>query len=414
VVVFDARGRFVRRFGKRGGGPVELQAPLHIGIGRDGHVVVNDPGNCAFVVFTTAGEHVRNVSYAVDLGIPASAVVVDPRGGVLVRRMPAGLRQEAQAQVTPSTSTVFRQPLAAHATPSAVLRIPIIIPQVSTENSTGPSSRFVVRMDPVFSPRISFGALPDGGIAWHHESEYSVKISDATGRHVRTITRGLRPRRVTRQDQEAWRERQRNSAGGGMSVIVTGGSGGSGVSVGGAPSGALDPAALRANLPEPPFADFMSVIASIRTDAAGRIWISAAIPTAPSAVQSISSTLPAATSVRCRRSRRPSRSLAAVSLRISSSMIWGSSVSPCGACRTAGSSAESTACLCARSGRPIGCLPMQSVHRNGPRAEDAHGLRSTRPSRTSDRCGRSSQSLQFALCERKHRPALRGVVAILK
>src|SRR5688572_2631909 len=42
VVVFDARGRYVRHFGKRGGGPGELQAPLALVINTDGNVVVND------------------------------------------------------------------------------------------------------------------------------------------------------------------------------------------------------------------------------------------------------------------------------------------------------------------------------------------------------------------------------------
>src|SRR5690606_36503691 len=58
VVVFDRSGRYVRQFGKQGGGPGELQAPFGLAITPDQHVVVSDPMNRAFILFTREGEHV--------------------------------------------------------------------------------------------------------------------------------------------------------------------------------------------------------------------------------------------------------------------------------------------------------------------------------------------------------------------
>jgi hypothetical protein len=54
------RGRFIRQFGKRGGGHGELQAPLGLAATRHGSIVVSVVGNRAWIIFTLLGEHVRN------------------------------------------------------------------------------------------------------------------------------------------------------------------------------------------------------------------------------------------------------------------------------------------------------------------------------------------------------------------
>lgn len=267
VLVFDASGAFVRQFGRRGGGPGEFQAPLHIAVGRDGNVVVSDLGNRAFVVYTPAGQHVRNVPYPNEIGLPTSGVHADPRGGLLVRSMSI----PQPGATGPSETVIYRQPLTP-GTPSVVLRIPAPAPPVVMDAPAGgQGTRFVMRRDPVFAPRITAGVLPDGTIAYQHEEGYAVHIADAAGRPVRTITRDIRPRRVTRQDEDAWRERQRE--GGTTSVVVTGGTAGTGVAIGsGAPRG-IPGTPGGGPLPDPDFAETMAVISSIRTDVQGRIWV---------------------------------------------------------------------------------------------------------------------------------------------
>jgi hypothetical protein len=174
-----------------------------------------------------------------------------------------------------SFATLYRQPLT-DAAPSMLARIPITPPRVTQSGSAGQQQRMVVRRDPVFAPRLTTGVLPDGSLVLHHETEYAVKVHDVNGRHVRTLTRGIRPRRVTRQDQEAWRERQRNApAGGGTQIMVAvtsdGGAPNTTVSAGGAGRGGASSAAMA--MGEPDFAEVMAVVTGVRTDPQGRIWI---------------------------------------------------------------------------------------------------------------------------------------------
>jgi hypothetical protein len=136
-----------------------------------------------------------------------------------------------------------------------------------------------MRMDPAFAARPSFGVLPDGGIAVHHESDYNVKVLDATGRHLRTITRPFKPKKVTKKDQEQELERRKEAraSGSGQTVTMTmsgSGGGGGNVSIGtpGRPGGAA-PQTFQMNLDDIPFAEFMSVVTNVRTDPLGRVWV---------------------------------------------------------------------------------------------------------------------------------------------
>jgi hypothetical protein len=278
VVVFDARGRYVRHFGKRGGGPGELQAPLSLLINSDGNVVVNDIANRAFVVFKPTGEHVRNVPFPEELGFPGM-VFGDGRGGLITRTMPRLVRQAGGSPPAPSTgpefASIVRVPLQERATLTQLYRMPI--PRAQQQDLPGGSGterrRVAIRMDPVFGPGQLFTTLPDGSIAVQHESPFSVKVLDANGRALRTITREYPVQRVTQKDKEAWEER-RNSGEGPpartISVAMTGG-GASSVSIGGASNRPAE--AMRIELDDVPFADVMAVVTGMRSDPQGRLWI---------------------------------------------------------------------------------------------------------------------------------------------
>jgi hypothetical protein len=153
--------------------------------------------------------------------------------------------------------------------PEPLARVAILAPQV-TQNSIagGQAQRISVRRDPVFSPRITFGVLPGGFLALHHDTEYLVRIFHPNGQPARTVSRPIQPKRVTRRDQDAWQERQASSAsGGGQSIVFSTGGGD-------APSAASRAAATAAiGSATPDFAEFMSVITAIRTDPQGRVWI---------------------------------------------------------------------------------------------------------------------------------------------
>jgi hypothetical protein len=130
-------------------------------------------------------------------------------------------------------------------------------------------------MDPVFGPRATFGVLPTG-IAVHHETEYAVRILDATGRAVRTLTRDFEPRKVTKKDQEQWQEQRREdeASGAGPQIVMSRstGAGRGSVSIGRAGQGQSGQP-MQISLDNVPFAEFMAVVTSIRTDPQGRIWV---------------------------------------------------------------------------------------------------------------------------------------------
>lgn len=267
IVVFDARGRFLRQFGKRGAGPGELQAPLGIAATADGNIVVNDLGNRTLVVFSPTGEYVKNVPYSVDGAVPFGAVQADPRGGIVSR---SSLRLTSAEPVT--HGSIIRQQLDENIDPITIARFDVPPPRVLTPSS---NQRMVISVDPVFSARPSFGVLPDGGIALHHESSYAVRIHDAAGRHTRTLTRAFTPRKVTKRDQEQWeaRNRERQGRGSPLTVVVRSTDGGNSVSFGGAAGGGGAGTVTTPVQIDRTFADVMSVVTGIRTDPTGRIWI---------------------------------------------------------------------------------------------------------------------------------------------
>jgi hypothetical protein len=274
VIVFDATGRYLRQFGKKGGGPGEFQAPLGIGIDAAGNVVVSDVGNRAFIVFTPAGEYVRNVTFDDEIGFPMN-VLTDRSGGVVARAMPR-IRPDQPSPQGGSFATIFRQPLTAGAAVQTLYRVPMAPPRV-VDGGTGGTRRFAaINMDPVFGARPTFGVLPTG-LALHHTTEYEIKLLDAGGRHTRTLTRDFKPRKVTKKDQDAWHERrrenERNGTGGATIVMSTTSPAGSSVSVGGGGRGNAPAGSMAFSLDNVPFAEFMSVVTSVQTDPLGRIWV---------------------------------------------------------------------------------------------------------------------------------------------
>jgi hypothetical protein len=262
VVVLDPRGRFVRQFGRRGGGPGELQLPVAIAALRDGSIVVGDIGNRAFIVFGTNGEHLRNVPFSDQVGL-AINVAPDLRTNALVARANRRLAEPGAA----GTSSIVRIPLDGTSEPTTLFTIDAPPPRVLDQSAgSGANRRIVVNVEPVFSPRTSFAPLADGGVALQHESGYSVRILDAAGRHTRTLTRSYPQRKVTRRDQDAWRERQREAQASGRTQTIV-------MTQGGAATGAdASPSSAAFNI-EPTFAEVMSVVTNLRSDPQGRIWV---------------------------------------------------------------------------------------------------------------------------------------------
>jgi len=66
VVIFDLQGAFISKFGRRGGGPGELNFPTHIAADSNGRLLVTDSMNCRIQIFDSSGQFQRVIGSAGD------------------------------------------------------------------------------------------------------------------------------------------------------------------------------------------------------------------------------------------------------------------------------------------------------------------------------------------------------------
>ena len=85
IKVFDAKGRFVRVFGKAGQGPGEMNQPVGILVTPENEILVEDALNQRLAVFSPEGEFIRHVSTAKAFGL--SGIQMDGRGLIVARSM---------------------------------------------------------------------------------------------------------------------------------------------------------------------------------------------------------------------------------------------------------------------------------------------------------------------------------------
>jgi hypothetical protein len=282
VLVFDARGGFVRAIGKQGGGPGELQAPAALAVLSDGTIAVADLGRGAFSLFSPQGAFVRNVQFVDSLGIPApempggvTSLTAHPSGGMAVfGALRLQLSMDGAAPAPPAASVpVYLVPLEGSA--RVLHRVPREAPVVRSQG--GAEKRRMRAAPRAFAPQPAWGVLPDGGVAALRDAGYHVNIVDAQGRTIRVLRRPIEPRRVTRKDQDEARElaAERLRTGTGMvRMQVRAGPGGveRSVSSGGrAPD--MSTTEIDEQLRDMQFAEVIPVIAGMRTDPQGRIWV---------------------------------------------------------------------------------------------------------------------------------------------
>jgi len=66
VVVFDVRGKFISKFGRRGGGPGEFNFPTHVNVDAAGRIYVTDSLNHRIQIFDANGQFLRAFGSAGD------------------------------------------------------------------------------------------------------------------------------------------------------------------------------------------------------------------------------------------------------------------------------------------------------------------------------------------------------------
>ncbi|MGH7552736.1 MAG: 6-bladed beta-propeller, partial [Longimicrobiales bacterium] len=149
VLVFDARGKFLRQVGKQGNGPGELTFPLGIALAPDGNIVVADMGRGGFTIFKPDGSYVKNVNAPEGKrpGGPGTGnLIVDASGAVIYRTalsIMAGGGGRAMPDLDNLKSPIIRAPLTEGAQPTTLYEIPLPKPRVQESGSGGRVARMV-------------------------------------------------------------------------------------------------------------------------------------------------------------------------------------------------------------------------------------------------------------------------------
>lgn len=285
VLVFDARGKFIRQIGKKGSGPGELMSPVGLALTKDGYVAVTDLGRPGVSLFKSDGAFVKNIMLGDSLGFPAlqNGTLAHPGGGVAIRsgggRMPA-LRTAGPGQLGgptgPREAPFIWFPVDGAAKKLYSVTLPSITPKVTDGGGAG-QRRFSVRMSPpAFQPPVLWGLMPNGSMAVADETGYRVKFV-SNGKVTRVVERPFAPRKVTERDKDRMRELRRKNmkSGAGMMIATrTSGSGGSSSSIAtgsGAPR--ISDADIDQQIREMTFEETIPLLQKMYVDPKGRLWI---------------------------------------------------------------------------------------------------------------------------------------------
>lgn len=300
VVVIDPAGSLVRIVGGPGEGPGEFNQPGSFVVWRNGRLAVADMGHNAYQVFGPDGEFERFVRMGSG---------DDLLGGVTNMRF--GLRPDPDAlavvaQGAPSRlgalTDLFSELTGGGATDEGRVdergleRLDLVGEEVVAEKilegwrppDAGDDAEAISLSDLAdgsaivsmalgdekwFEPSLLWDVLPDGGVIYSDSSTYRIRVADRTGRVMRTLTRPLAPRPVTRRIQSAVREHE-------LRLLEEGGGGGFlGGLAAAAAEGESSPMveqmreAARDKIEYGEFFEEIPVLSALRATAEGALWV---------------------------------------------------------------------------------------------------------------------------------------------
>jgi len=202
VVVFDARGNYVRTVGRRGPGPGELQMPTALTVLRDGSIVVGDWDRGAYSIWDRAGKFIRSVQFGSMDAAPTLNGLAGAQQILLVRTHAGRAANQPDGHLP-----FFRFDLGTGKT-TVALRLDPPVDEQQTRVETGAGSATMRRTAlPTFSPTPLMAGFSDGTMAASFSFDYVVRIAGSSGE--RTIQRAITPRKVTTADRNrALRERR--------------------------------------------------------------------------------------------------------------------------------------------------------------------------------------------------------------
>jgi hypothetical protein len=203
--VFDARGRWLRTLGRKGGGPGEFNAVWSLFLLAGDTVAAYDPMAARLTVFAPAGVLARTVALKpLEGGLSPRPVAVGSDGSMLV--VP-GFNPVFASSPEPSRDSIPLARYTAAGEPAAALGRIAGMESVTIVGGSG-NDRVATRGNVPFGGN-TFVAAHGPRLLIADNARYELAEHAADGRLVRLVRRRVDPEPVTEADRAAWAERAR-------------------------------------------------------------------------------------------------------------------------------------------------------------------------------------------------------------
>lgn len=223
LFVVGTDGKLVREIGRKGEGPGEFRNAADFVALEDGRVAVADMDHRAYHLFDADGDFERMVRFGGDPSYTAVGTHMPVRGTNLVVTSMAGgtmaISVQSVAGATPANRPdATSQPIErVDLSGEEIVKDTIVDGWLPPEGTGGPRVRqtatggvrvYASSRPRVFTPRLYWGVLPDGTVAFSDSSTYAVKIAAAGTGVARILTRPFPPEPVTDRLIKAEKERR--------------------------------------------------------------------------------------------------------------------------------------------------------------------------------------------------------------
>ena len=189
VKIFDSEGKFLRKFGKDGQGPGEMNVPITIQVISNDELVVSDALNQRLMFYSLEGEFKREMSTAVKaLGL--TLPLFDSQGNILGQ------------QIVPTEEKLMRE----------VRKYDGELNSLFTVASIDNTNLVQGKINP-FQVVIFYQLGKDNAIYCSNPDAYEIKVLNTEGKMVRRILKDYDSVNVTEKDKEDFFERVPEIAG---------------------------------------------------------------------------------------------------------------------------------------------------------------------------------------------------------
>ena len=265
VYVVGPGGRLVRQMGGRGEGPGEFLDAVAMAVMADGGVAVADLRRGGYHLFNPDGEFERLVRISEAPSMTRMGLVRAMPGANAIVGVPS---QWEQVQITgraslhtpillPSSHPIERITLEGEFTRTDTIAEAWLL-TTGIEDKDERTQRNFMRLPvaelPEYSPRVNWGVLPDGRVAFSDSTTWTVKIAEAGTGVERILKRPFRPEPVTDRMIDADRERRLRR-------------------LGGSSASAEWLEGMRSTIEDHDYYDELSIIRGVGVTWDGRIWV---------------------------------------------------------------------------------------------------------------------------------------------